>query len=313
MNKIIAKIIALVVLSFASLYSQTYNPYSFLRTNTSARAGALAGATVSIPGDGGLTFANPALIPTVADNSFSTTYLKHISDINSGNIVYIKKVEDIGKFSANAAFISYGSFIARDKNNNQSANFNPMDLALSVGYGNMLDSNLYYGASVKFIYSSIYQTSTSAAAFDFGLFYAIPDINTNIGISVLNAGFQLSKINGYSESLPLDVRIGFNHKLVGLPLLANFSFHHLADKTDSFIDRFMNFSLGGEFYLGESVMLRIGYDNYIRKYTAPESSKGISGLSFGAGIKFKPLTLDYGFSRVGLGANLHRIGVNFQI
>ncbi len=298
---------------FCSVGVAQYNPYSFLRNNSSARSAALAGASMTIQGDAGLVFFNPALISTVSDNSISATFLKHISDINSGNVIYIKGYDEIGTFSANAAFMSYGSFIARDKHNNQLNTFNPMDIALSIGYGNELDSNLYYGAAVKFIFSTIYKSSTSAAAFDFGLFYKIPDINTNIGISVLNAGFQLSKINDYSESLPLDIRIGANHKLVGLPLLINFSFHHLADKTDNFLDKFMNFSLGGEIYFGENIMARIGYDNYIRKYTAPDGSKGISGLSFGAGIKFKPLNIDYAFSRIGLGANLHRLGVNFQL
>lgn len=302
-----------MAVAMAEALSQNYNPYAFLRTNASTRSAALAGATVSIAEDPGMVFVNPALVPTFKDRQMSVTLLKHIADINSGNVVFAKEVENVGTFAASAAFISYGSFQARDRDNNQMGNFSPMDIAVAASYGNSLDSNLYYGVSMKFIYSSIYKSSTSAMAFDAGLFYAMPDISTNIGISVLNAGFQLSKINDFSEGLPLDVRIGINHKLKGLPLLANFSFHHLADKVDSFVDRFMNFSLGGEFYFGENVMARIGYDNYIRKYSAPESSKGIAGLSFGAGLVFGNFKVDYAFSRVGLGANLHRLGLNFGI
>lgn len=306
--------IIIALLSFNSVAAPAqYNPFAFLRANMSARSAALAGAAITIPNDASLIFQNPALTATIDDNSISSTFLKHVIDINSGNISYIKKIHNVsGTFQANVSYISYGEFIKTDMNNNKSYTYNPKDLAFAIGYGNTLDTNLYYGANLKYIYSTIDKQSSSAIALDVGLLYQMPDIHTDLAFSILNAGMQLSTYNINSEKLPLDVRLGVSHKLKGLPLLANFSFHHLSDPVDNFMDKFLNFSLGGEFYFGEIVRARIGYDNYIRRYTASGNSKGITGLSFGAGIKYAPFVLDYAFSRIGLGANLHRISINFN-
>ena len=80
------------------------------------------------------------------------TFLKHALDINSGNVSYVSKIKDYGIFSAGVIFTDYGSFDKADKLGNKSGSFGANDLALSVGYSNILDSNLYYGVALKFIY-----------------------------------------------------------------------------------------------------------------------------------------------------------------
>jgi hypothetical protein len=289
------------------------SPYQVLRYNSGARAAALAGSTTAMPNDASMIFYNPAVIPTVQDKPLSATFFKHIADINSGNVAYIKKFENIGTFSASLIYTNYGTFDRADKLGVKKGTFSANDVVFSVGYGGILDSNLYYGAVGKFVYSGLEDASSTAMAFDFGLLYTMPKSNTNIGLSILNAGFQLSKYYDYKESLPLDVRLGINHRLKGLPLLANFSFHHLADSENNFGDKFLNFSLGGEIYLGDKIMARIGYDNMTRRKTAPPNDREMAGLSAGVGLKLKDFNLDYAISKIGLSASLHRISVNLNI
>ncbi len=313
MLKQIAITVSLFLITNAIVHSAETSPYQFLRYNSGARAAALAGATVSMPGDGTMMFYNPAVLPTVKDKMMNVTFLKHVLDINSGNASYIRHFDEIGTFSAGVVFTNYGSFDAADKLGNKNGTFSANDVCVNVAYGNELDTNLYYGAAVKFIYVGLDDVSSSAMAFDFGMLYTMPEARTNIGISILNAGFQLSKFYSYSESLPLDIRIGINHRLKGLPLLANFSFHHLADKEDNFFDRLANFSIGGEIYLGEKLMARIGYDNQIRRMTTPANDKQMAGLSAGVGLKMTNFNVDYAISRIGLGATLHRFGLSLNI
>ena len=289
-------------------------PFNFLRYVSSARAAGLSGAFMTMTDDPTAVYFNPATISTVDSRHASVTFLKHVLDINSGNVNYVHPLEGTGTLAANIGFTSYGSFEYADNlGNRDRGTFGANDLSIGVTYSDELDTNFYYGVTLKYIFVGIEQVSTSAVAVDAGLLYKLRDGRTNLGLSVLHAGTQLSQISNQSESLPLDLRLGVNHRLRGLPLLFNFSFHHLADETDGFFDKFKSFTVGGEFYFGEVLQVRLGYDNQIRSLTAPEADKGLTGISGGVGIVFEDFNFDYGFSRYGSNANLHRFSVSLNV
>jgi hypothetical protein len=260
-----------------------------------------------------MLYYNPAVLNTVEYNNFHTTFLKHVLDINSGYVTYSPNIELNGTLAASVGFTSNGSFSSYDAQGNPAGSFSANDFAFGVTYGNSLETNLHYGVTAKYIFVNIDDVNTSALAFDLGLLYEIPDKRTNIGISILNLGTQFNKISEEGESLPLDARIGVNHRLKGLPLLVNFSFHHLADEADGFLDRFKSFSIGGEFYLGDHIEARVGYNNEIRNLTQADSESGLTGLSGGIGIKTEVLIFDYGFSSFGSAANMHRFSIGLEI
>ncbi len=304
----------LILCSFTSLsFSNSYSPYSFLRYSESARAAGMAGCFVTMTNDPSAIAFNPATLATVSEKSFSLSFLKHVLDINSGQVVYTKKFNDIGYFGAIANYTNYGSFIKADKNGNQNGTFGSNDLSLGIAYANELDKNLYYGGTLKFIYSNIDKYASSALALDAGLIYQIPEKKINIGLSILNAGTQISSYNGESESLPLDIRLGINNRLKGLPVLVNFSFHHLADRVDNFTDRLLNFSLAAEAYFGPYLQARLGYDNLVRRLSTPSNKREFAGLSAGLGIKTTNFNLDYGMAQIGSSALLHRFSVAFDL
>lgn len=289
-------------------------PFNFLRYVASARAAGLSGAFMTITDDPTAVFFNPATISTVENRQASATFLKHVLDINSGNINYVHSLEGTGTLAANIGFTSYGSFDYADNLGNRNrGTFGANDLSMGITYSDELDTNFYYGVTLKYIFVGIEQVSTSALALDAGLLYRLKDGRTNLGVSILHAGTQLTKISDQSESLPLDLRIGVNHRLRGLPLLFNFAFHHLADDTDKFFDKFKSFTIGGEFYFGEVLQVRLGYDNQIRTLTAPDSDRGLTGFSGGLGLIFDDFNFDYGFSRYGSNANLHRFSVSLNV
>lgn len=307
MKKIIFIFLISIVIS-GKIYSTPV--FNFLQDVSNARAAGLAGTYLCVENDLQGVFFNPATLSTVVKNNFSFTFFKHALDINSGNVSYILpyKLED-GTISVNAIYTNYGTFDYLDKSGTNFGNFSANDLALSANYSNILDSNFYYGIGLKYIYSNIEKYSSSALAMDFGLFYKLQDNRTNLGLSILNAGFQLSSYDGKSEDLPLDVRIGFNHHLKGLPLLFNASFNHLADKTNTFGEKFKNISIGGEIYIGQYVDLRVGFDNHIRTVLTNDIDKGLSGFSAGLGIKTESFNFDYGVSIYNDAVNLHRFSV----
>lgn len=306
--------VILIITFFVLFHMASANsPYQFLRLASSARAAALSGCFVSVPNDASAVYYNPASISTVDEKRFSTSFLKHVLDINSGLVSYMKEYEDVGIIAASIAYTSYGSFDYADKDGNKGGTFGANNMSIAATYSNELDTNLYYGVTLKFIYAGLENYSSTAMAVDAGIFYELADGRTTFGASVLNSGMQLSTLNGVDEKLPLDVRIGASHRLRGLPLLANISFHHLADDAGGFFEKFRNFSLGGELYIGKFVRLRLGYDNQIRTYTSVTSSKGMSGLSGGFGLFLKDINIDYGVAQYGSAATLHRFSINYEI
>jgi hypothetical protein len=304
-------ILSLIFLSYFSLNAQS--PFDFLDFDQSARDASLAGSGIGIENDMGMTSLNPALFQTINDKKLSLTFLKNISDINSGYAAYQFGEFNFGRLSTSAIFNSYGSFdYIDDEGNSSGSTFGASNLAIAGHLSGELDSNFYYGVSLKFVYSGIESYNTTALAVDAGLFYRI-NSNSNFGFSIRNAGSQLTKFNGESNSLPLDVRLGANHQLKGLPVLVNFSFHHLANEDQDILERFGNISIGGEISFGQYVKARIGYNTFMRREISSEFNPGISGLSGGLGIVLDNLNFDYGFTSFSAGANQHRFTLNINI
>lgn len=313
--------------------SQTVSPqngtpqlgaYSFLRNDASARAAALGGAFVAIHDDPAAVFYNPAAIGSADDNQVQFTFFKHVLDINSGFVVYNNSLKALGVSSNNAFaqgsvavsanYVNYGQFQRTDRNGMVSgATFGGGDIALAATYANQLDSTWFYGISVKYINSRLESISSGAFALDAGMIYRIPKANVNIGVSVLNAGVQVATVNGVQERLPLDVRVGVNHRLRGLPLLINASFARLADSTATLQERFLNFQIGGEFYFGQAVRVRIGYDNQRRRELAADAQPRLTGFNAGVGAVIQNINVDYALSAVGMPGMVHRISLNMKL
>lgn len=313
MKTVLLALVLAYTAACATVSAQTTSLYRFLHNDASARSAALAGAFVSMPEDISALFYNPASVSTLKESRISATFLKHVLDINSGFLAYNSTLEglgDNGKFAVGVNYINYGSFDRADRNGVVTGTFGGYDLAVSGVYSNILDSNLYYGIGLGFILNSLESSSSAAFAFDAGVLYRIPSARTNIGLSVLHAGSQLSSIGSEREQLPLDIRLGVNHRLRGLPLLFNVSFQRLADEQESFFRRFENFSIGGELYLSTALQVRLGYDNQRRAGLATESQKKLAGLSAGVGILIKEINIDYGISSLGNAGTMHRFSVS---
>jgi hypothetical protein len=289
--------------------------FNFLRDASGARAAGLAGSFVTVENDISSVYYNPALLSTAEENNnLAVTFFKHALDINSGNIVFKLPYNwEGGIFSVNTVFTNYGAFDYFDKDGIKNGTFSANNLAIACHYSNILDSNIFYGVGIKYIFSNIEKYSSSAVAVDAGVFYRMKDGRTNLGLSVLNAGTQLTSYNGENESLPLDIRVGFNHKLKGMPLLFNASFNHLADKTESFFTKFKSFSVGGEFNVGKFVDLRLGFDNHVRTVLTNEVEKGFAGFCGGLGVKTDYLNFDYALSIYNSAVKLHRVSVSLNL
>jgi len=312
----IRKALALVLLLCACVsvsVAQQATLFPFLRYNMSARAAGLGGATNALTDDISTLFLNPAVLPVLDGPQATATFLKHTLDINSGLAAYTDHIEGFGSVAASVIYTSYGSFERADRQGVRTGTFNSQDMAIGVSYANEIDSLITYGATAKFIYSGIDDLVSTALAIDAGLLVRIPQTRTNLALSILNVGAQLSTYDGTRDRMPVDVRLGVNHRLKGLPLLVNVSLIHLADEVPSFMDRFLNFSVGGELYVGKAVRLRVGYDNSTRNTSAVNVASQLTGLSAGFGLIVKSIKIDYAMSTFGSAALLHRFSLGVDL
>jgi len=283
--------------------------FDFLRTDVSSRAAGMAGSFVGVPDDPTVIFYNPAGLSTLSRPGASVGFFKHLVDINSGYAAYATGIENAGFVGASVLYSSYGSFPGRDASGNDLGDFSAGDLALTVSYSNLLEENLHYGISIKYIHSSIDRYTSSGVAGDFGLLFRIPDSRVTIAASVLNAGTQISQYGETKEQLPLDVVVGASVVPRGIPLLLHFSFHKLNADVNDIGDRFRAFRIGGEFTLSSAVWLRFGYDNEKRTDLKIGSSAGLAGFSGGLGFAISDYRLDYALTSWGAVGELHRFSL----
>ena len=299
--------VTIFLISLGNIFSQ--NTYEFLRVDNSARAGALAGSFITYFDDADIIFYNPAGMMLLDNSPISFSFTKHLLDINLASLAYSTEIEGLGRFGTAIQYINYGSFDRADEFGTRNGEFSAGEFAVLFGYAGTLDENFYYGANVKLIYSSIADESSSAAAVDLGLHYAIPSQQVNIALVALNLGTQLSSYIETREDLPIDVALGISKRLENLPVRLSLNFHKLTEKRDNFGQRFKAFSAGVEFYLSKVFSLRFGYDNEKRSELKIGTTAGIAGFSAGVGINISTYRFDYGYSSLGLIGGLHRISV----
>jgi len=304
-------IVTIIIFLSTSIFGQ--KTYEFLRLDLSPRAGALGGSFVSNSDDPNVIFYNPAGLKLIKDQKISFSYVNHLLDINLASVSYTQDVGTWGRFGAAVEYISYGSFTQADQFGNKTGEFNVGELALLLGYANNLEENLYYGANLKFINSSIADQSSSALAFDLGLHYSIPSEGLSFGIALLNSGFQLSKFFNTKEDLPVDLVLGISKKMEHLPLTLSVDFHRLNRGDDPYTGRFEAFSVGAEFDLSNAFTIRFGYNNEKRKELKIGDFGGLAGFNLGLGLLVSKYYFDYGYSSLGEIGSMHRIGISTSL
>lgn len=311
MNRALICFIATVV-ALQCAFAQN-GTYDFLRTDVSARSAALNGSFVSMTDDPNVLFYNPASLGTINSPKVSVSYLKHLLDVNSGTLSYARPIGQIGSIGAGITYIDYGSFPETDASLNVLGSFGAQELAIVAGIATHYGERILLGVNAKFIYSSIADYSSTALGLDLGVLYEVPEQGITIGGSILSLGKQLKSYAGYTEPLPLEIKIGITKRPEHLPVLLNLNFHRLNQSANRFIDRFGSFSFGAEFLMSESFRLRGGYNNDQHKDMKLGTSAGLAGFSLGGGLVLKEYQIDYAFNSYGKIGGLHRISLGINL
>jgi len=332
MKRMKAKLLGIFIFTSILSSAQTggNNSFQLLGLHFNARSAGLGGNFISVKDkDVNMGVANASLLNDKMnkDISFSSSLLS--GGINYGTLAYGYKLKDIAVMSSYIQYIAYGKMERRAVNGELEGTFSPFEMIAGSSIGRELNPRLSIGANLNFLYSQLETYSSVGASVNFSGTFHNEDKGVLVTVLAKNIGYQFKSYtsNKTRKPLPIDVQLATSYKLPHAPFRISVLVHHLNKwdltyndpKVTSTIDplsgainpapkaswaeklgRHFTFQL--ETLIGKHFDLRVGFDYQRRKELALAERPGIAGLSFGAGLKLRKFSLDYGFilySRAG--------------
>ncbi|MFN0729705.1 type IX secretion system protein PorQ [Polaribacter gochangensis] len=311
--------------------------YQFLNISTSAKQTALGGKVLTLINDVNQPLWNPSVINENLDNQLAVNYSSYLSGINIGSVSFAKRINRrFGTLQGNVKYINYGSIIEADESGNITGNFSASDIALSIGYAvNLPWTNLYAGANIKLINSSISAYSSIGIAADIGFLYHNPHKPFVITLVVRNIGTQISSFNDELEKLPLEVLLGGSYQLENVPVKWYLTIDNLqqwnvsvsnpsnqvsdiegniTEENVTFVNNALrHFIVGVELFSESAINLRMGYNFRKSQEYRLQNIRTFGGISLGFGLKMNNFKLNYAYSKVHTATNISTFSLQIDL
>lgn len=315
------------------------NGFAFVNGNYSARSVGMGGRTASIyDNDLSLANDNPAVLNEKMNGMMQINQGLLPAGINFGAFNYAVKTK-IGVFSPTIKYVNYGKFTETDETGRVLGNFSATDFSVGTNFGRSLNKVIHLGASFQFLGSNLASYSAYGVSLGFGAIMTHSNELISGGLAVRNIGFVFKEYTSNEKtSLPIDVQAAFSFKLKHAPFRFSILAHHLNKwnivyqdptlkptfdaltgdtipvPTAGFGEKLANhFNFQVELLASKSVQLRAGFDYHRRQQLKLVDRPGLAGFSFGVGVKFKKISLDYGFMIYSKAGQNHSIGISTQI
>jgi hypothetical protein len=259
-----------------------------------ARQVGMGAAGVALADDpSGVTWWNPASLGFVTRASIENTYSELVpglaSDVSYNYLDYVQPFEGWGSFGLGFLFLSYGQLELTGVTGNTEGFYTPIEFSPALYYGTRLLPDFAVGAAIKYVRvqlaPSSYQGIGSTFGFDVGALYRIPVARLNLGVNVQNLGPSLAFIDeDKADPLSRNVKAG----LAWVPWTTkDYNLTLVGDFNQSLVnDEFRTYNTGAELAYANVVDGRVGF--------VADPTGDISGLSYGVGVSWNRLSLDWG-------------------
>jgi long-subunit fatty acid transport protein len=284
--------IALGVLVAADAWAQ--GTARSLDIQPGARQVAMGAAGVALADDpSGVAWWNPAALGFVGRPAVELTYSALVpglaDDVTYNYLNYLHPMEGWGSFGLGMLFLSYGNIDLTNSSGTQVGNYTPVEFSPALYYGTQLFPDFAVGAAVKYVRvqlaPSSYQGIGSTFGFDLGALYRIPAARLNFGMNIQNLGPSLAFISeDKADPLSRNLKIG----ACWVPYTSkDFTVTLVEDFNQSLVNsQFRTYNHGAELAFNDQIAGRIGW--------VADPSGDISGLSYGLGVSWNSLSLDWG-------------------
>ncbi len=254
---------------------------TFLKMGAGARAVAMGEAFVAVCDDATSAYWNPAGLVGGEKSSIHFTHNQWLQEVDHEFLSFAFPWD--GQFLAlSVNYNSVGDIEYRTGPTSEPlGSVSAHDLALALSYARPLNTRMAVGATLKYLHEKIYLDTSSGAALDLGMKYALNNRGAALGISVRNMG-TMSRMREERIELPLLLQAGFSWRtslrsvVSGVILAGDYV-------TEEFEEHYIN--LGTELQIGNVAALRLGYQ-------AGYSTKNISA---GIGFIFGRYRLNYAY------------------
>lgn len=308
--------------------------YQLLNLPPSARSAALGGLVPTVwDDDPAQVYHNPALANPKMNNQLSLNYSNYLADIRYGYLAYS---HDLGKWGTpviGMQYINYGTFIEANEYGDILGNFSAAEYSLNLSYSYSLDSLLSVGITIRPIYSVLERYTSWGLGSDFGINYHSANNQFAFTLVARNFGTQLSTYaTPNREKLPFEVITGINFKLKYAPFrlhltARNLQQYNLRPASEvlsdgaSFLEKsghniilgLDHVVAGVEFVPGNLLAIRIGYNFLRRTELRMAEYGGATGFSFGAGLNFGKITIDYALASYHVSGITHSLSLHANL
>lgn len=258
------------------------------------RQNGLGAAGVALLGDPtAVTWWNPAGLGYVERAGVDLTYAQLVpglaTDVTYNYLSYCQPMEGWGAFGLGVVFLNYGESEGTDASGNPTGTFSSYEFSPAFSYGTRILPDLSVGASLKYVRIQLAPDDKRGNGSTFGLdlaaLYRVPAAKLNLGVNVQNLGPSVTFINEDDASpLSRNLKVGaswdaYNRGQIGVALVGDFNQSLVTDP-------FRTYNGGFEVKVADQIAGRFGY------YSDPLGD--IRDITFGLGINWKGITLDYG-------------------
>ncbi len=262
----------------------------FLRLGAGARAAALGGTYTGIADDVYATHWNPAGLAQLTTAQAAAQHLNQFGDITHQYLAvafpYGQKLTFGADLLAMQADDNYRTELT------DGAAFTNRDLALGISASYLVQPQLAFGATLRWLDQELATSRARGWAADLGILYR-PQRDWSFGVAMLNAGPEIT-FERQGDDLPTVVRLGLAHQWSPSLLLAT----DVVFPNDG--DEYL--TVGAEYAWNERLALRAGYE-------VGTDFHGLDALSAGLAFNWQAMNVDYAFvPRAELG-NVHRVGL----
>jgi hypothetical protein len=322
---------------FAQAQNMGNNSFSQLQIPYGSRLAGLGGVAIAIRDrDVSSVLSNPSLLDSSHHNKAVLGYSNYFADINYGVAGYARSYKKLGHFMAAIKYMNYGKFTETDYIGNEIGQVSAADYSLNLIYSRKIDTSVYFGANLNFLYSVLDKNSAIGLGCDLALTYNKPGSAFVGSVMLKNIGYQLKTYTaGTRGNLPFDIQVAFSHKLKHAPFRFHFAFDQLYKWDLTYVDptvkpnidpstgeevivdstkfgfragRFANKLMlhvtpGAEILIGNNFYFDISF-NYRRRDQLKYTGKtGLAGFNFGAGLFVKRMVMAISFSKYHLAGN----------
>ncbi|MEW6413000.1 MAG: PorV/PorQ family protein [Candidatus Zixiibacteriota bacterium] len=259
-----------------------------------ARALGMGGAFTSLANDASTMYYNPAGLPVLESQEISLMHM----DLFEGTVYnfagWVYPDVKLGGFGI--AYMRIGTDdIIRRENFVETGSFDYSHSQFLISYGQRLQGGLSLGLSFKIVNQSLDDLSAYGIGFDLGMLARVNKY-VRAGLVVRDMVPAELELDHSSEITPITVAGGLS--------LNNLAFSdqtslNAAFELEKIENRTVRVHTGLELLYNETYALRAGYDR--------------DNLSFGAGLKYRRLKIDYAYRVLEFLDDSHRFSLSFLI